>query len=77
MGWIGPRRNRREVAGPAAGPALLAPKLTLIGAMPKPTSLGHEPKELGRPDGPHGWQDPVPATRRPSNFLGTGLGLMA
>ena len=20
MGWIGPRRNRREVAGPAAGP---------------------------------------------------------
>ena len=33
MGWIGPRKNRRAVAGLAAGPALLAPNLTLIGAM--------------------------------------------
>ena len=53
MGRIGPRRNRREVAGPAAGPALLAQEAWLMSVSFANWQMRTKPKELGRPDGPH------------------------
>ena len=46
MGRIGPRRNRREVAGPAAGPALLAQEAGLMSVSLANWQMRTKPKEL-------------------------------
>jgi len=47
-------QSEGQVAGPAAGPALLAQEAWLMSVSLVNWQMRTKPKELGRPDGPHG-----------------------